>query len=83
MPMYCLDNRAVLDDTGNVRRGTVYLLDGSKYKSISRPEFKLAQQQLNEENTREISAGQVSDIEKKMETVTQEGGSNVAQESSF
>ena len=79
MPIYCLDNRAVLDGTGDVRRGTVYLLDGSKYKSISRPEFKLTQQQLDQENTREISAGKVSDIEKKMETVTQEGGSNVAQ----
>lgn len=81
MPIYCLDNRAVLDDTGNVRRGTVYLLNGNKYRSISRPEFQLTQQQLNEENNREISAGEVNDKEKKVETVIQERGS-VTQEKS-
>ena len=82
LPIYCFDNRAVLDNTGKVRRGTIYLLDGSTCKSVGRPEFKLTQQQLNEENAREISAGEVSDIEKQVKTVTQEGGSNVAQEKS-
>lgn len=72
--VYCLDNRAILDDTGKVLQGSVYILNGNSVKTITRPELQLTQQQLSQENKKTISTNPDEAAEQApVENVVQKG----------